>query len=261
VGKHNLDREGERGSAAYQVIRLTLHEDWKHETDDFDADIALLTLDTKVDLTNRQTVRIVCLPQSSTSEVTGMGTVVGWGISERSLADREQHDSKPNKLELPAVTKQQCFASNDSTADQLDLASSERTFCAGFVNQNKSACKGDSGGGFYVYDRSKKTYNVAGIVSSSLPEESGGCRTDTYSIFTDVSKFIDWIHAKMVEAIEYETARTKQGRLFHLDHERDSHYFELLIEDEDLVPNSVHVEVSVVGDVLGTSLVNVENLM
>jgi serine protease 56 len=224
MGKHNLDRADEEGSASYRVLELTLHEDWKYDEDDFDADIALLTLETEVDLTNRRTVRIICLPQPSSSEVTETGTVVGWGISERSEADGEHHDSKPNKLELPAVTKQQCY----NTSHELQMASSDRTFCAGFVNQSKSACKGDSGGGFYVYHSSTRTYYIGGIVSASLHDPYGGCRTDTYSIFTDVNKFVDWIREKMEKTSKYIVNRGKLEKLLRLDRvDVDVHHFDL----------------------------------
>jgi secreted trypsin-like serine protease len=194
VGKHNLLIENERGSVAHDVDNFILHEDWKYDQDNFDADIALLLLVTEVDLTQRQFVRIVCLPTASQGEVTGDGTVVGFGISERSEADGERHDSTPNELTLPAVTQAQCTEDN-----RLFLLSSNRTFCAGFENQGKAACKGDSGGGFYQLDRSTRRHTLAGIVSSSIFDPYGGCSIDTYSVFTDVSKYVGWIQEKMEE--------------------------------------------------------------
>jgi secreted trypsin-like serine protease len=137
-------------------------------------------------------VRIVCLPTASQGEVTGDGTVVGFGISGRSIADGERHDSTPNELTLPAVTQAQC-----KEDDQLLLMSSNRTFCAGFVGKGKAVCKGDSGGGFYQLDRSTRRYSLAGIVSSSPYDPNEACNTNSYSVFTDVSKFVGWIQKKM----------------------------------------------------------------
>jgi secreted trypsin-like serine protease len=192
VGKHNLDRKNETGSVAHYVGELIIHEDWEHNGYDFDADIALLLLKTEVDLTQEQFVWIVCLPTPSQGEVTGNGTVVGFGVSERSEADGEKHDSTPNELTLPAVTQDECSKNHN-----LHGMSSNRTFCAGFENQGKSACKGDSGGGFYQYDYGSKSYILAGIVSSSPRDRSGGCNINDYSVFTDVSKFVGWIQEKM----------------------------------------------------------------
>jgi hypothetical protein len=81
VGKHDLLVEDEEGSQAHEVGELIIHEDWKHDEDNFDADIALLLLKTQVDLTQRQFVRIVCLPVASQGEVTGNGTIVSFGHS------------------------------------------------------------------------------------------------------------------------------------------------------------------------------------
>jgi secreted trypsin-like serine protease len=187
-----LLKENERGSVGHDVNDLFVHEDWNSDEDDFDADIALILLETEVDLTQRQFVRIVCLPLLSQTEVTGDGTVVGYGISDRSIADGERHDSTPNELILPAVTQAQCFQN-----DNLFLLSSNRTFCAGFVNQGKAVCKGDSSGGFYQLDRSTRRHTLTGIVSSSPKDPIAHCNINTYSVFTDVSKFIDWIQKKM----------------------------------------------------------------
>jgi secreted trypsin-like serine protease len=77
--------------------------------------------------------------------------------------------------------------------------SSNQTFCAGFVGQGKTACKSVNGGGFYQLDRSTKSHILAGIISGSPKDPSGGCNTNTYSLFTDVSKFVGWIQKKMKE--------------------------------------------------------------
>jgi secreted trypsin-like serine protease len=192
----------ERGSKAHEVRELIIHEDWKHDGDNFDADIALLVLKTEVDLTQRQYVRIVCLPPANQGEVTGDGTVVGF---KRSTDE----DSTSNEVTLPAVAQAQCFEADD----RFHELSSNRTFCAGFVNQGKSACKGDTGGGFYQLDRSTRKHILAGIVSASPRDPSGGCNTNTYSVFTDVSKFVEWIKEKM--EIEWTYVKLK----FHYDEE------------------------------------------
>jgi secreted trypsin-like serine protease len=199
LGKHDLNDDEEEGSVAHAVNDLILHDDWDPTSDDYDADIALVVLGIEVDL-NNTIVAIVCLPPARETEFTGYGIIAGWGISERSIANDEAYDSKPNELQLPAVTRDQCI----EASYELDSISSNRTFCAGFVNQNKSACQGDSGGGFYQYDKLKRGINLAGIVSASLIDDYKVCRIDIYSIFTDVSKYINWIEKKMEGTIEVQ---------------------------------------------------------
>jgi secreted trypsin-like serine protease len=176
----------EKGSKAHAVWDVILHEDWDHQSADDDADIALIVLEAEVDLI-QQNVGLVSLPPPSEGKVIGTGYVVGWDINERSSA------STPNELRLLAVTQLQCFE-----ADQLlSLVSSNRTFCAGFVNESNSSCKGDSGGGYFLVDQSTGTSNLVGI--ASVPISNSSCQSNTFSIFTDVSKFTVWIEEKMEE--------------------------------------------------------------
>jgi secreted trypsin-like serine protease len=79
------------------------------------------------------------------------------------------------------VTQSQCFEDEDFLSD----FSSNRTFCAGFVNGSKSVLKVDKGSGYFLMDQSTETFNLAGIVSELF--------SDTYSIFTNVGKFVGWI--------------------------------------------------------------------
>jgi hypothetical protein len=80
---------------------LIIHEDWKHDNDNYDADIALDRLETEVDLSQPQFVKIVSLPTESQSVVTGDGTVVSF---TRSGADDEEQDTNPNELTLPVLS-------------------------------------------------------------------------------------------------------------------------------------------------------------
>jgi hypothetical protein len=95
LGKNNLREENERGSVAHAIEYLTIHEDWKHDNDNYDADIALLWLDMEIDLSQPQYARFVCLPTANQGGVTGDGTVVGFGHSTAE---------EPTELVLPAVT-------------------------------------------------------------------------------------------------------------------------------------------------------------
>ena len=191
VGKHNLKVEDEIGSAVHKVWEVILHEDWKHKDEERDADIALIVLMTEVDLSNFGVVGIVCLPHSSKHEVTGTGTISGWGLSENSQEKISRFSLTSNELRLSAEPLAVCVNADKRFA----IASSNRTFCAGYTNQNKAACQGDRGSGFYQLK--EKKYNLAGIMSVLLIDDSIDCVMDLYSIFTDVSKFTDWIKNKI----------------------------------------------------------------
>jgi secreted trypsin-like serine protease len=128
----------------------------------------------------------ICLPENS-SPLSGDGLIVRWSDSET-----------PSELQLPTVPNDVCFAEEPKLAE----ISSHRTFCAGFKNQGKSACQGESGGGFFKFESSTSRFTLVGIISTSLHNPFGSCRLDTYSVFTDVGKFVDWIELKMEETKE-----------------------------------------------------------
>jgi secreted trypsin-like serine protease len=184
-----MDNE-ERGAKAHRVHTIMIHENWDFESNSFDGDVALLLLDGNVDLSDRYSVGIVCLPSSSSGPVIGNGTVAGWGVSEWATANTKGHSITPNDLELPAVTNEECTNANVRFFELI----SNRIFCAGFVNQGKAACKGDSGGGFLQYDITARRFNLAGIVSGTLYNSMNECEINTYSVFNDVRKFVDWIN-------------------------------------------------------------------
>jgi secreted trypsin-like serine protease len=199
VGKHNLLDNQEEDAKAHRVNDIMIHEDWDFDSNSFDGDLALLLLDEKVDFSNRYTVGVVCLPPSSSNPFIGNGTISGWGVSEWSIANRKAHSMTPNHLNLPAVSNEQC---TDANYRFLSLVS-DRTFCAGFVNQGKSACQGDSGGGFLNFDKTTRSFNLAGIVSGTLYNSMSECEINTYSVFTDVAKYVDWINERVEKTKDF----------------------------------------------------------
>lgn len=184
--------ENERGSKEHSVLKIILHPDWNSRAKQFDADISVIVLHDTVQFSG--SIRQICLPQQSYDEVVGTGTVVGWGRSTVSENSIKKHSATPNQLEIPAVSKPQCFA------DVPDLAyfSSNRTFCAGFIKKSKSTCAGDDGGGFYLEDTSARRFILAGVTSASLDADGlGTCETEAYTLFTNVARFVDWINSQI----------------------------------------------------------------
>lgn len=185
LGKHDLNVNRESGSKQFLVWDTILHPDWNFNTERFDADIAIIFLIGKVELSKQ--IQPVCLPRSSFNEVVGNGVVVGWGKSENSGSNR--HDSILNELMVPAVNASHCY----TTFYLLGSVSSNRAFCGGYDHQGRAPCLGDSGGGFYLLDPAARTWNVRGIVSASIIDFDIGCDINTYSIYTNVATFVQWI--------------------------------------------------------------------
>lgn len=90
---------------------------------------------------------------------------------------------------MPALDAAHCY----TTYPKIAEISSVRMFCGGYEDQDKGACFGDSGGGFFMRDELSLSWNILGIVSSSLINDRFGCDVDKPSLFTNVSKFLLWI--------------------------------------------------------------------
>lgn len=64
--------------------------------------------------------------------------------------------------------------------------------CAGFFNQNKSACTGDSGSGLYFKNPEDNRYYIHGVVSIA-PAEKGDCDPQQNSLYTSVAYYYEFV--------------------------------------------------------------------
>ena len=119
-------------------------------------------------------------------------------------------------MKIKAVSDGDCFARDG----HLESLFSTRSFCAG--GDGRGACRGDSGGGFFM--EVEDAWVLKGIVSAGSLTGSGTCNALSLSIFTKVEDFKDWIfdivegnsteNAEMgmttTEAAEEATTTTKE---------------------------------------------------
>ncbi|XP_070505173.1 uncharacterized protein [Chironomus tepperi] len=182
LGAYDLDRKIEVGRFPYAVQSINVHPDWNTLTQAYDADIAVLVLDSEVTFSGY--IQPICLVQALTATSASTGVVVGYGKSEDVT---KKHENIPKILEMPIHSNEDCFLKNYLLA----TLSSKRTFCGG-TGAGVGVCSGDSGSGLFVTNGT--TYYLRGIVSSSLRGGPYGCDVDTYAVFTDVTKYIDWIN-------------------------------------------------------------------
>lgn len=186
----------EYGSKQILVNDIILHPDWNFNVQRFDADISIIVLHKRVEFS--QQIQPICIPQENYEEVTGVGTVVGWGISKSSSGFSGKNENIPNELVIPAVNSSHCY----TTFSLLGAVSSNRAFCGGYENEGRSPCLGDSGGGFYVLDPVSSSWNVRGIISASLVDLDYGCDVNKFSLYTNVARFIPWINKTIAETEE-----------------------------------------------------------
>ena len=180
-----MDKWNEQGFQRRDIHRFIVHKDWQPFGKTYDADIAIIVLDSPVEYT--QYVRPLCIWEFSNdlNEVVGQsGALAGWGLNENNQLNSEF----PKMIEVPIVNDGTCLRSHPAIA----AVSSERTFCAGGKN-GEGPCKGDSGGGL-ILKRGDKWY-LRGLVSTAPANVFGPCDTNSYAIFTDVAKFLGWIRS------------------------------------------------------------------
>ncbi|XP_072946363.1 chymotrypsin-like elastase family member 2A isoform X2 [Epargyreus clarus] len=202
LGKHTITHD-EATSQERDVHSVIVHENFR--TPKYtDNDIALLKLKTEASYNNY--VQPACIwydgayDKLPTSRI--MGSVVGWGLDETfNLSPELRHATMPEVSFTDCVMKKPTFYA-------LMLSNSTK-FCAGWGN-GTSACNGDSGGGYFVFvpDVAKNSsptatgaWYVKGIISVAVAKENVGvCDPDYYVLFTDISKYKDWIrkHADII---------------------------------------------------------------
>ncbi|XP_070506547.1 serine protease gd-like [Chironomus tepperi] len=183
LGIYDLNDKFEIGRTSNAIRSVHVHPEWNIKSDDYDADIAVLVLADSAVFTKY--IQPACIVHPDTNEAAiAKGVIIGYGKSEDTT---KIHENIPRLLEMPIHTNQDCFIK----FPLLEELSSKRTFCAGSAN-GAGPCNGDSGGGLFVYANGK--FYLRGIVSSVLIGGQYGCDIDAYAVFTDVTKYVDWIN-------------------------------------------------------------------
>ncbi|KAJ8958022.1 hypothetical protein NQ318_002026 [Aromia moschata] len=183
LGKMNIQKwVPANGEKMIEPETIHIHPDYDSMSSD--ADIAVLVLSESVQFTKY--VRPLCLWDGDMDlnlVVEQQGTVVGWGKDENG----DIMTAEPKQTSLPIVSQEQCLRSSY----QFQYITSNRTFCAGFRN-GSGPCNGDSGSGFLL--KKDGRWMLRGIVSMSISEtHTRTCDLSNYVVFTDASKFLDWL--------------------------------------------------------------------
>lgn len=166
---------------------IIIHPDWNYKTYSFDADLAIVVLDETIEYD--EFIQSICLPDLSTGDILGNGTIVGWGKSEKN-----SYELTPSMLQVPIIPASCCYPKYPKLAE----FSSCRMFCGGYEKEQKAPCYGDSGSGFFMLAENE-VWIIQGIVSGSLFAEKYGCDINAYQLYTNVARFTDWIKTKMAE--------------------------------------------------------------
>jgi secreted trypsin-like serine protease len=170
-GSNHLDKGGEK----LEVAQILIHEEWDRPT--HKNDIALIRLQSPP----KGLTAIRPLAKAQAAQLfgdTALAVVAGWGLTETGAASNDLRH-----VGVEVVSNQRC---NQPASYDGDIVPT--MVCAGFIEGERDACGGDSGGPLMVFDR-KGGFLLAGIVSfgdgCALPEKFG--------VYTRVADFGDWI--------------------------------------------------------------------
>jgi secreted trypsin-like serine protease len=108
-------------------------------------------------------------------------TVIGWGLTEMGSLS-----AVLKQTDLQIVPHPIC-----KSDPEFQSIVTPRKICA--VGLNTIPCKGDSGGGLFIF--TKNRWYLRGIVSETLttPGAKNKCDASKYATYTDVAKFYSWI--------------------------------------------------------------------
>ncbi|XP_053162257.1 coagulation factor X-like [Hemicordylus capensis] len=169
--------------------KVRVRQYWQHphyNSENYNNDIALLQLTSNVVFSKN--VIPICLPSPNLAtlllEDRTQGLVSGWGATHT----KGRSTRFLLKVRLPLVSLETCRQSTEKLI-------TDNMFCAGYANEARDSCTGDSGGPFAVSYRN--TWYLLGIVSWG----EGCAEVGKYGAYTRVSNYISWIK----EVVESET--------------------------------------------------------
>ncbi|CAG9807191.1 unnamed protein product [Chironomus riparius] len=170
------------------IKEVITHPDWNPEIKKFDGDIALLNFKEPITFDNK--ISPICL-WNGTDQIqsTKTGIIITFiALEEDDPGYYNYEHNLPNNYpkEYNMPIRNSCI----ETQKRFTSIASNNTFCAGGFNSGPCLETGSSGSSIAV--EYNQTYYLRGIVSASFIDFAG-CDNYTFTLFTDVLKYQDWI--------------------------------------------------------------------
>lgn len=132
-GAYDLDEPSQSGTFSAAPSEIIIHDDWNPNSESFDADIALLTVDDEIPST--RLIKPICLWEGKLVPRVKDGWIAGWGKSASSAI----HENIPKQLNIPVVNSVDCLLDNHA----FSKVASRRTFCGG-SKTDSGPCMGEN---------------------------------------------------------------------------------------------------------------------
>lgn len=168
------------------IEKIVVHEGYSPLSKEHYDDIALIRFDKEIEFS--EDVAPICLPveESDRSQnITGTwrSQSVGWGLSTSGSASQRKL-----KVTLKVLDRMSC-----NKLDDIPLRDTQ--FCTEKFRDDREICSADSGGSLIMRGPSYR-YNILYGIASFGKSDTCGTKEEP-SVFTDVTKYIDWIEGNI----------------------------------------------------------------
>ncbi|CAG5117853.1 unnamed protein product, partial [Candidula unifasciata] len=178
----DYDLESVSGNEIYRSIRRIISHPEYFRSSNFPNDVALLELDSPVDLTSGD-VQTACLPDSDFPLTPGTNCwISGWGETRGSGGK----ENVMNEVPVDVMSHDQC----KPMWGRVDIDVLDSQVCLGYGDTG--ACYGDSGGPL-MCEREGRFY-VAGVMSWLI----NNCSANNFpNVFTRLPNYMDWLYKEL----------------------------------------------------------------
>ncbi|XP_059487323.1 tissue-type plasminogen activator-like isoform X2 [Neocloeon triangulifer] len=194
-GMHDASKYYEASRQRAMASEIFIHPGYNHSAEDLKDDIALIVLAQNNQIRFTDHVQPICLWNDLYqlgAIVNKTGQVVGWGLTAENV-----QASILQQADLRVVSYEECYMSK-RLFFSLNLRPGEN-FCVSRTSNR--VCKGDSGGGFVIYDPSQNRHFLRGVVSMgrtrTVTSSDGNtvetCYPNYNALFTDITNCMQWI--------------------------------------------------------------------
>lgn len=120
-GVHDLNEMHHPGTQISAPSTVLVHKDYNPNTENYDADIAMLII-TEYEVMFTRFIKPICIWSQKLDPSVEKGFIAGWGENQE-----KKYESEPKQLKIPIKQNADCFLDNYLLA----VISSNRTFCGG----------------------------------------------------------------------------------------------------------------------------------